>query len=200
MWHSDPTAAQAVWKSRGAAVAGINALIFLLTYGPVFRAAHKLTLAEHWLFPLLDGEWEGEITSNWPTIKRMADAASGRGEKFDVHHDDLPANHVSAITKFDATIRSGLFDYEIELRFPENRKSRTVFVRPEWRKPQPPKLSYIYRQANSGRIDKTDAREHVGAAEVIFDKNLNTLTGFYWTNRQSQLGFNTAGVIGLRKK
>jgi hypothetical protein len=199
IWRSDPKTGAAVWKSKEAVVGAIDLLILLLTFGPIFRLAHRLTFASYWLFPLLDGEWKGEIRSNWPRIKRMAEAAAGGAERFDTFIDEIEPGEPGEVTPFEATITSGLFDFQIELRFPHDRTSRTVFVRPEWHKPEPPMLSYVYRQKNMGEIVVTDAREHVGAAEVHYVKKNDLLTGFYWTSRQSHLGLNTAGVIQMHR-
>lgn len=198
VWRTDHTAAATVWESKEVVVGAIDLFILALTIGPFFRFIHKITGASHWLFPLLDGEWEGEIKSNWPRIDRMAKAAAGEAAPFDTYKDNVPSGLPGEVTPFTATITSGLFEFAIELRFPEDRVSTTVFVRPEWHKPAHPLLSYVYRQKNKGDIAVTDTREHVGAAELHYESK-DVLSGFYWTSRQSQLGLNTAGTVRMRR-
>ena len=69
--------ASALWKVQGVVVAVVNALIFLLTLRPVFLWLYRISKAELWWFPLLDGKWTGEVRSNWHRVKAQMEAAQG---------------------------------------------------------------------------------------------------------------------------
>ena len=192
--------AQAVWKSSGIVVGLINFLILLLTFRSVFRRVHKVLHADGWWFPLLDGEWTGEVHSNWPRVHRMMLAARGEAPAFNTLTEELPPGQPGERTNVTAQIASNLFEILIELRIPgTNRLSRSVFVRPQWCKPSLPRLYYTYEQIDTGNVSATDAARHFGAAIVDYDTGTDELRGEYWTQRQGVRGLNTAGFITLSR-
>lgn len=198
LWRDSPDAAAGLWNAKGLVLAGPSLVIFLLTLRPVFRWVHRLSFARHWMFPWLDGAWEGEIHSNWPRIRATLDAARDVGRAFDPLSDehDPEAQVPVAIS---ADIRSGLFDYAITIRISGSRESHTIFVKPVWCKPAAPRLYYVYEQSEYGPVDASDSRQHRGAAILDFDSQSGNLRGEYWTQRQASLGLNTAGTIVLRR-
>lgn len=197
LWLVDPHAAEGLWGLKGAVLGAPTLIIFLLTIRPIFRWVHGASFARVWLFPLLDGEWEGEVHSNWPRIEAMMIAARDDGPRFNAMSDELPQQPPIPIS---AKIVSGLFDYRIVLRMSDTRWSYTVFVKPVWCKPDLPRLYYVYRQQEDGQVVVTDRQQHTGAAYLDFHADAETLAGAYWTERQSELGLNTAGRIRLRRK
>jgi hypothetical protein len=200
VWLSSPTAARDLWSAKSYVLAVPSLIIFLLTLRPVFKWVHGASFARAWLFPLLDGEWEGEIHSNWPRIRAMMEAARGDASTFNALSDPTPASAAAPPVKIRAKIESGLFDYCITLTMSETRHSRTVFVKPEWRRPDRPRLYYLYRQQEDGQVEVSDSSQHQGAAYLDYDVETDVLSGTYWTGRQFERGLNTAGRIRLARK
>lgn len=189
-----------LWSKRGLIVLAVNGLILLLSIRPVFRVFHFITGARFWWFPWLDGEWQAEIRSNWPRVERMFEAAR-RGERFDALHDAVPADAPGAVTKARVTIRSSLLTMSVVLKpVGSSRVSKTIFVRPSWCKPSDPVLTYVYEQFDPKFVAATDAKRHLGASQLSYDEETDTLTGEYWTQRRGEQGFNTAGTIILRRE
>jgi len=147
----------------------------------------------------LDGEWEGELHSNWPRIRAMMEAARGDRPAFDALSSDLPDGLPSEPVRLSATITSGLLDFKIVMRMSPTRRSYTVFVKPAWCKPSAPRLYYLYEQTEVGAIETSDISEHRGAAYLDYDPDLDTLHGRYWTERFADRGLNTAGRLILRR-
>ena len=197
---TDPRAAHDLWSAKSWVLAAPSGLIFLLTFRPIFRWVHRCTFARYWLFPLLDGDWTGDISSNWARIETTMRAARGDAPPFNVQTDPLPAGSNPTIIPIRATIESGLLSYKLNLKISATRRSYSIFVRPQWRRPDPPRLYYLYRQQEDAHVPVTDTRRHLGAGYVEFDESEGTLSGEYWTQRQSELGLNTAGTIRLKRR
>ncbi len=194
-----PTEASHFWAQRSTVIGVVNAVIFLLTFRPIFLALYRLSFADLWWFPLLDGKWTGELRSNWPRVRAMMMAAKGAGPKFDTLTDELPRGD-ELVTKLEANIKCSLFNMEIEIHLPgTERTSRTVFVRPQWCRPAQPQLTYVYDQVDHGQVAVTDVARHRGAAVLDYDRSMKELRGEYWTNRQGTKGLNTAGSLILRR-
>lgn len=199
LFRSSPAEAHDFLRQRGIIIGLVNAIVFLLTFRPIFLILYRLTWASHWWFPLLDGRWTGELRSNWPRIEAMMLAAKGARPKFDVLSDELPGSS-ERVTTLEATIRCSLFYVQIDICIPGTRRtSQTIFARPEWRRPFPPQLAYMYDQADHGSVAVTDAPRHRGAAVLDYDQSTGELRGEYWTNRQATKGLNTAGSLILKR-
>ena len=59
-------------------------------------------------------------------------------------------------------------------------------------------LVYVYRQEND-EYGLTDDEMFFGAAQIEILEDGKTMTGYYWTRRQWQIGLNTAGKIQFNK-
>lgn len=190
-----------IWARRGSVILAVNLLVGALCIPRVFAVAHAISFAKYWWFPLLDGEWSAEIHSNWPRIRKMHEAARAKGARFDALADALsPTEQAEGITLAKVTIRSSLILFSFRLEpLGSVRISRSRFVRPLWRKPDLPELTYVYEQVDSGQVAATDARRHFGAGIICYDSDSDTLAGEYWTQRREDLGFNTAGTIRLTR-
>jgi hypothetical protein len=199
LWIISPDAGRQVWGAKSILLAIPNGLIFLLTIRFVFRWVHRVTFARFWLFPLLDGEWEGEVHSNWPRIRAMMEAARGAAPSFNVLSDRIPEHVEVQPVPIRATIESGLLDIKIKLVMSETRYSHTVFVKPERLANGKSRLYYVYQQQEDAAVDVTDTSRHQGAACLDFDPVTGVLSGIYWTERKSELGLNTAGRIRLQR-
>ena len=199
LFVSSASEASDLWSARGTILGAVNALIFALTFRPVFRVGYRLIFADRWWFPMIDGEWEGELRSNWPRVRALMLAAKGDTPPFDALADELPGGG-EQVTELEATITCSLFEVLMEIRIPgTERTSRTVFVRPQWCKPAAPQIAYVYDQVDHGAVAVTDAPRHRGAAVLEFDRKTGELRGEYWTNRQSPKGLNTAGSVIFRR-
>lgn len=191
-----------IWGRRGLVLIAVNGIILALCIPQVFAVFHKLTLAGYWLFPLLDGEWDAEIRSNWPRIRRTYEAARTKSAKFDAMADPLDrADEAESITRAKVTIRSSLVHIAFKLE-PEGsaRIGRSRFVRAFWRKPDLPELEYVYEQTDPDTLARTDTRRHFGAALVCYDPDTDVISGDYWTNRSAEFGLNSAGTIRMTRR
>lgn len=188
-----------VWEARGTVIVGVNILVLAMCHPAVYGVIHRITLADFWLFPRLDGDWDAEISSNWPRIRRTYEAARSKKEQFDAMSDPLgPADETDRVTKAKVTIKSSLLTIEMRLE-PENskRNSTTRFVRPLWNPPLQPELTYVFQQIDPNPVAVTDEPEHFGAGLLHYDAVSKSLVGQYWTQRAERSGFNTAGRIML---
>ena len=191
-----------LWSARGTILLCVNLFLLLLCISPVFGFIHRLVFARYWLFPLLDGEWDAQIHSNWPRIRKTYEAAKSDAMKFDAMTDGLDsADEATRTTRASVTIKSHLFSISIRLE-PEdsNRVSCTRFVRPRWIKDETPELFYVYEQTDADPVALTDVPEHLGAGRLRYDVEKDQLIGQYWTQRSEKAGFNTAGRIVLTRR
>lgn len=191
-----------IWGRRSAVMLVVSTLVGIMSIPRVFAFFHWLLLARYWWFPLLDGEWDATIRSNWPRIRKMYHVARDGSAPFDAVSGTLSDEEKKeSVTKASVTIKSSLVLFSIELR-PANSKriSRTRFVRPCWVKPSLPELSYVYEQFDPEEVAPTDARRHFGAGVVRYDRDKDTIVGEYWTQRREDLGFNTAGTIRMTRR
>ncbi|WP_157215352.1 hypothetical protein [Flavisphingomonas formosensis] len=191
-----------IWARRGSVILAVNLVIGALCIPRVFALAHGISFARYWWFPLLDGEWDAEIHSNWPRIRKMHEAALSKASRFDALRDTLSAEEeAESVIRASVVIRSSLILFSLRLEpHGSARISRSQFVRPRWSKPDLPELAYVYEQIDPGRVAATDSRRHFGAGIIRYDSDNDTLCGEYWTQRREDLGFNTAGTILLTRK
>jgi len=200
IFRNSPTNAHEFLSNQGTVLMVVNLAILALTNQTVFAGFHFATFARFWWFPLLDGEWEGEVLSNFPRVEAMLLAAQRKAPAFNTLTQELPDGLEKSIPVV-ARIRSSLFEMSIKMEVVGTaRRSETLFVRPQWRRPDAPRLLYLYKQVDEGRVAVTDTSEHFGAAILEFDKEALRLAGEYWTQRQSNKALNTAGRLVLRKR
>jgi hypothetical protein len=191
-----------VWAKRGWFLLGLTLFLAALEVSAIYRVFHKITFADLWLFPLLDGKWDAVLTSNWPRIRRTYETAKNGGPTFDALVDSLtPTEEQERLNEAEVTFKSTLFHISMTLR-PKigNRVSRTRFARPMWRKPDLPELSYVFEQEDPDPISQTDDRRHYGAGVIRFDPEDQSISGEYWNNRKEAAGLNTAGTIRITRK
>lgn len=191
-----------VWSKRSWFLAGLGGLLALLDVSPVYRVFHKVTFADLWLFPLLDGKWDAVLTSNWPKIRRTYEAARDGGPPFNVLSDELsPEEEQEQFIDAEVTFKSSLFHISMVLKPSKgDRVSRTRFARPLWRKHELPELSYVFEQEDPNPVAQTDDRKHFGAGIIRFDPDDGKISGEYWNNRKEAAGFNTAGTVRMKRR
>jgi hypothetical protein len=157
------------------------------------------------MFPLLRGEWEFTIESNWPIIERLKDSAKSRSKSFDVLGQQTKMPEPSIFT-FRAKIHQTWFSTQVEFVGNDGsvlESSRTLSVELLAKsETEPQQVSWVYRQWNkqgSGRKPNlTDEANFLGAALMRVTDD-GELRGNYWTNRSWNLGLNAAGTIVGRR-
>ncbi|TGY90064.1 hypothetical protein E5163_02750 [Marinicauda algicola] len=154
------------------------------------------------VFEDLDGHWDVEVESNWPTIsallKASSDMAAGPFDPVNAP-ETIPE---PALTKFDATIKIGW--EKAEATFHPNdttplRQSRTVvFELIRKCTDYPARVFWGFRQFNAS-VEATDEDNFLGAA-MLDVVSADELSGVYWNNRSWRKGLNAAGRITMRRK
>lgn len=149
-----------------------------------------------WL-PDLNGVWLGTTASNWPTIKKMFEAAQAdRGiEQIEFH--PIPEQRDAVAVQVTAS----LFSLKVDAALSSTGgNSCSISAKP--RRDQHTgrlHLSYVYEQVTPEHM-VTDEEKHMGAADLIIDpENLDQAEGVYWTRRSWKMGLNTAGRLTLRR-
>lgn len=154
------------------------------------------------VFEDLDGDWDVEIESNWPTISALLKASSDP--------DSAPFDPVNspqtipepAVTEFEATIKIGW--EKAEVTFHPNattplRQSRTiVFELIRKCTDYPARVFWGFRQFNTS-VEATDEDNFLGAA-MLDVVSRDELSGVYWNNRSWRKGLNAAGRITMKRK
>jgi len=129
--------------------------------------------------PNLNGEWLGEIQSNF---------------------EDSDSNHV--IKKVVLRIKADIFGFDVKLKSQDGYQESKVTQSELYKDPRTNTfyLSYIF-EANVPFPEDTDDRLFEGAAklEIIVNSEDTVMKGTYWTNRAFQRGKNTAGVIAISR-
>ena len=180
------------------ALMGLLAFIFGPTgyYAP-WRIAWRLIPKLNGWFPDLNGVWLGTTGSNWPTIKKMLEAAQAQNaiEQIELHSTaeqrDAMAVQITA-SLFTLKIAAGLSStdgpsYSIAAKPRRDQHSGHLH------------LSYVYEQTTPDHAI-TDEERHMGAANLVIDPDdLETAEGVYWTRRSWKTGLNTAGRLNLRR-
>jgi len=148
----------------------------------------------------LGGLYRIEMTSNWPAIKRLTEAANSTSSIFNVFDPEaLPPT--KAVTGF-AILEVGLFGLKIRMKM-NSTGNDSVSRGEDIRKDDARRaiLRYVFVQTNAPHATaSTDEPQHSGAAELVFDPKadkIGVFSGKYWTNRNYQKGMNTAGDIRL---
>jgi len=149
------------------------------------------------VFPDLNGVWLGATGSNWPTIKKMLEAAQAYRaiEQIELHStpEQRDAMAVQITTSlFVLKIAAGLSStdgqsYSITAKPRRDQHSNRLHI------------SYVYEQSTPDPTI-TDEDRHMGAADIIIDmEDLEIAEGVYWTRRSWKTGLNTAGRLSLQR-
>ncbi|PWQ92331.1 hypothetical protein [Leucothrix pacifica] len=178
-------------------------LFWLLGATPVWRKLWKrFPQLNRWVFPDLNGVWQGEQESNWPIIERLINASSTQQEIYNADQPDVSLLK----TKVTVRITANLFRVKVTLvsqpRSPDLSKpyseSYTYLAVPR-KNPDTDafELFYFYKNTTTNPVT-TDTNSHDGAAklEVTADGKLK---GINMTNRQWHRGMNTAGELVLER-
>jgi len=176
-----------LWPHLAKASRDMAIATLILGQTPLFPWICKHILRE-WIFPDVDGEWKGDVESNWHLVENRAASATAP---------------ISAPVPVTVKIIARLFFIRINLQSNDDYSvSRTSFVNIS-KDPEDGsiRISYLYKNSTI-RPKPTDCPEHDGAAILDFrktGKKAKQLIGTYWTNRAWSKGLNTAGTINLKK-
>jgi hypothetical protein len=184
--------------TMGVTVTGLLLLVFFGPTGkwspwrPVWR---KLSFLNDFLFPDLNGTWEGVQESNWSKIDAMRKSACSPDH---IKADDLDQ---IALLQLPITleIKASLFDLHVYAILPTT-DSTSVSAASRLIRSQDGRyiLYYVFTQ-ETGLISSTDESVHDGAARLIFYNATTELKGTYWTKRMWQAGLNTAGRLQVTR-
>ncbi|WP_184123302.1 hypothetical protein [Roseospira marina] len=141
------------------------------------------------LFPDIDGDYDAEMSSNYPMLKAMADGHSTE----ELKTENLRLNVMGTVS-----IRTTLTN--ISMTFSAKNKYSTSEVLScslqRGRGNCPHRLYYVFE----GRVkdpETTDTRSFLGAGciDIPRERRPKVLDGEYWTNREWHNGLNTAGLV-----
>ncbi|WP_434555270.1 hypothetical protein [Salinisphaera shabanensis] len=146
-------------------------------------------------FPDLNGVWVGHTSSNWPTVKKLVEAAQSDDKTTEQELHNLAEQRDAIAVRFTNSVfklqvRAGLSSTEGE--------SISITAKP-WRDQHTGRihLSYVYRQQTPNHAI-TDEETHLGAADLeLIDEDYRRAAGTYWTKRAWRTGRNTAGLLEL---
>lgn len=177
-----------IWRLGSFAVSLTGALMLALGQTPLFPLLCRLPVVRS-VFPPIDGEWIGRLNSNFPQIAKAFRLTSNTGP---------------VVAKF--TIKARLFNVRISSvsvspRPGYMRSDTTAFRISKSAHTDRIVVHYVY-DAFVGEPDQSDVDSFYGAARlVLLDEGSElSLEGTYWTDRNWQKGYNTAGSIKLTRQ
>ena len=185
---------------------GVITLIVMLLLAPLynrtwFHFVYRRLGGPSLVYPVLDGEWHGEVRSNWPIVKRMLDISKGEQTgPYDPLTEDPSKTEEDEPIKVTAIIKSGFLDFKMDVRMDGTaRWSETLSVKLDRTETGRPRIRYIFRQVDDSlEIVPTDRESHLGAAQLTLNEDGSVLSGRYWTDRVGDKGLNTSGLIEFR--
>lgn len=163
-------------------------------YAP-WRILWRIIPALNDWFPDLNGIWVGSTSSNWPTIKKLVEAAQSNGQISEKELHDLPDQQDAMAIR----IINSLFTLQVQAGLSStNGISYSITAKP-WRDQHTGRihLSYVYRQQTPNHTI-TDEETHLGSADLeLMAEDYRRAEGTYWTRRAWRNGRNTAGTLAL---
>lgn len=176
-----------IWAPVATGLGGAAALLWLVGETPLFPLAcrHRWACS---VFPDLDGEWEGELFSNWPRIAQRGETGAE------------PAELLGRQAR--VTIKARLLSVSMALDTKDAYSNSKTVLAGVTRDDTSERccLTYVYEN-RTPHPKQTDAEFHLGAAMLTLKKESggDVLEGPYWTNRNWTKGLNTAGMARFRK-
>jgi hypothetical protein len=142
-----------------------------------------------WLFPDLNGKWEGKTSSNWPVVKSMLDAATGSGGLNASALETIPLQEdaISITVRLAAKLSSTGSSSHSLTALVAKAPHRDSF-----------QLHYLFTQ-DTPDAGLTDDASHLGAVTADVDLDRWEMHGYYWTRRKWRAGLSTAGKLTLRR-
>lgn len=185
---------------RTGSIPGLAWLIFnALLLNPIWRRIWKWVPALNRWFPDLNGEWDVELSSNWPRQYHLIQAAAGFDGNFDIRTCPEADLAPLQLVKLKAEISQTWWGFEMTMWNPQAdtpiEGSDTIMVEPFPAKGlKPAGISYFYKQRNQ-TSNVSDDTEFFGAARLTYDHKSDKLIGLTWTARMWPRAMNTAGPI-----
>ncbi len=177
--------------------------IFLLAFGSgsqwwrPWRLFWRVPGVQTFLFPDINGKWEGKTRSNWPSVKAMFDSYekhakpghAGPLDQVPLQEDDI-----------ELKITASFFRLRVEGKLSSTGgTSNSISAHVSWNDHlERFELGYLYNQ-NTPAPRHTDEGQHFGAASLVLNIEAKTLKGEYWTKRTWRSGLNTAGLIEVAR-
>ncbi|MEM9625342.1 MAG: hypothetical protein AAGA21_03855 [Pseudomonadota bacterium] len=179
--------------------AGTFLVILAIAFGAnwgLWRWLWRFDWANRVIYPDLTGTWRGTIKSNWPSIEAMKDAADRRRDPFDIEKTTVDLEEKGITVR----IRASWFDIHMKLETDDGySKSESIMTRPERRASGDHRLFYVFANKTE-HAKRSDSGGHRGAAIVNVEWGAEpSLSGQYWTDRNWEKGFNTAGLISIKR-
>jgi hypothetical protein len=199
LWYAGSDSALQSLKQVTTAASITGVVILLIGNKWVFCPLWRLDPIQSFLFPYIAGEWEGQVSSNWPVVTAMSSAFIDGSEAHPSGDRDIEVLG-TADKPIKVTIEADLFHIRMSLQTTDDYStSQTIFVTPR-RSLGVAELVYIYQNDTPVPVN-TDALNHLGAAylKIAFRDGERVMEGTYWTARNWTKGLNTAGRIVLHR-
>jgi len=147
------------------------------------------------VFPDIDGEYDAELSSNYPMVQAMADGKPLTDELMDKNQRLSVVGTVSIHT----TLTKISMRFTAKDKYSESEVLSSTLERGEGNAPH--RLYYVFRQTVADP-KPTDSPSFLGAAclKVPRERRPTVLEGEYWTNREWTKGLNTAGLVRLSRR
>ena len=148
-------------------------------------------------FPDLNGIWTGHTNSNWPTIKKLVEAANSH-ETVDEQELHNTPKKVDAIA---VRINNSLFSLRVVAALSATKAESHSTVAKPWRDQFTGRVHITYAFVQeTPEPAASDEDRHYGAADLaVTGKDWSRLKGVYWTRRSWRTGRNTAGTLELNR-
>lgn len=176
----------AFWRVCSTSVSVATFAVLILGQTPIFPLICRLPLVRKY-FPPIDGEWLVTIRSNWNVVRQLV---------------GQPVGEVLFSKQGKISINSRLFSVRMKFQSDDKYSKSSTTVVGVRRDPEhgSVELNYSYHNVTHNP-EVTDSGCHYGSArvEVHDEKNVITLDGEYWTNRNWNKGLNTAGLIAFER-
>jgi hypothetical protein len=190
--------------SRGTVVLAVQLIFTLVLLNPVWRFFwRKIPKLNQLIYPDLNGEWDVEVSSNWPRIQAMIAAASGNRPHLDFTNGAESQLPPLATYKMRACITQSWFKMNMTMWNPSGdgpiKESKTLMVEPFRGEGGRHGLAYIFQQENE-TDDPGDDRSFRGAAWLTLDRgSTRVLCGRMWSDRAWRRGSNTAANLRFER-
>ena len=185
-------------------VAGVQLLFTLLLLNPVWRFFwRKFPKLNEWLYPDLNGEWDVEVTSNWPRIEATLKAANGEAPTINMRGPEEALPPLGTY-RMRARITQSWLKMKMVMWNPAGqgpiKESKTLLVEPFRGEGGRHGLAYVFEQENE-TDQVTDERKFRGAAWVERERDdPNVLCGRMWSDRMWRRGMNTAANLRFTRR
>lgn len=180
-------------------------LLWLIGGTPIWRYIWKwFPKLNLWIFPDINGKWSGETRSNWSIIKKMLDCSKQQENVYNPQSSEIEEHPELTTSPMVIVIKMNWFKIDMVMQTDSDYSKSTTWgmklLRPD---PTGPDYRLLYTYHNITTNPKTtDTHTHHGTGLLnieLLGCNSTKLSGNYWTDRQWNVGFNTAGNINLER-